>query len=126
MKDKYFHKLTNLAEGNATVAMILWIRSIKEFNDSHFIIESLDIINMASLDGLDSHSLFALSAFIMHDLLAPNELAMVLNDSESNCEMIISRLVSRGLLVKSGNYYELNDLIYRQVVRLLRNRNILL
>jgi len=126
LKDKYFHKLTNLAEGNATVAMILWIRSIKEFNDSHFIIESLDIINMASLDGLDSHSLFALSAFIMHDLLAPNELAMVLNDSESNCEMIISRLVSRGLLVKSGNYYELNDLIYRQVVRLLRNRNILL
>ncbi len=126
LKDKYFNKLTNLAEGNATVAMILWIRSIKEFNDSHFIIESLDIINMASLDGLDSLSLFALSAFIMHDLLAPNELAMVLNDSESNCEMIISRLVSRGLLVKSGEHYELNDLIYRQVVRILRNRNILL
>ncbi|GAB5409404.1 MAG: hypothetical protein BalsKO_17690 [Balneolaceae bacterium] len=125
LQQKYFQKLTNLAEGNATVAMILWIRSIREFNDSHFIIESLDIINMASLDGLDSLSLFALSAFILHDSLSATELSMVLNDSESNCEMIISRLSARGLLVGSKKYYSLNDLIYRQVVRLLRSRNIL-
>lgn len=125
LQEKYFQKLTSLAEGNATVAMILWIRSIKEFNESHFMIESLDIINMASLDGLDSQSLFALSAFILHDSLSPSELAMVLNESESNCEMIISRLSSRGLLVGIKNYYTLNDLIYRQVVRLLRSRNIL-
>ncbi|MEQ9310144.1 MAG: hypothetical protein RLN90_11885 [Balneolaceae bacterium] len=126
LQEKYFHRLTGLAEGNATVAMILWIRSIKEFSESHFVIESLDIINMASLDGLDSLSLFALSAFILHDSLSADELAMILNDSESNCEMIISRLSSRGLLVASNNYYTLNDLIYRQVVRLLRSRNILL
>tara|TARA_R110000868_G_scaffold37111_14_gene131631 strand:- start:41407 stop:44448 length:3042 start_codon:yes stop_codon:yes gene_type:complete len=125
LQGKYFQKLTSLAEGNATVAMILWIRSIKEFNDSHFILESLDIINMASLDGLDSLSLFTLSAFILHDSLTPAELAMVLNDTESNCEMTISRLASRGLLVGSNKYYTVNDLIYRQVVRILRSRNIL-
>lgn len=117
--------ITTLAEGNATVAMIFWIRSIKEFNDSQIRIESLEILNVASLDGLDTISLFALSAFILHDSLTPSELSMIINSNESDCEMMISRLVSRGLLVGTNNYYKLNDLVYRQVVRLLKNRNIL-
>ncbi len=126
LQDKYFEKLTSLAEGNATVAMILWIRSIKEIGEVYFTIESLEFMNTTSLDGLDAHLQFALSAFILHDSLTAHELALILNQSESETEMIVSRLVSRGLLVAhKGGYYALNDLVYRQVVRMLKSRNIL-
>ncbi|MBO6523889.1 MAG: hypothetical protein JJ971_08695 [Balneolaceae bacterium] len=126
LQNKYFEKLTNLAEGNATVAMILWIRSIKEIGEVFFTIESLEFMNTTSLDGLDAQAQFALSGFILHDSLTASELALILNQTESDTEMIISRLASRGLLVaqKSG-YYALNDLVYRQVVRMLKSRNIL-
>lgn len=126
LQNKYFEKLTNLAEGNATVAMILWIRSIKEIGEVYFTIESLEFMNTTSLDGLDAQSQFALCAFILHDSLTAPELALILNQTGSDTEMVVSRLVSRGLLVaqKSG-YYALNDLVYRQVVRMLKSRNIL-
>ncbi len=126
LENKYFDKLTNLAEGNATVGMILWIRSINEINEAYFTIESLEFMNTTSLDGLDRISQFALSAFILHDSLTAKELSSLLNQTESEAEMTVSRLASRGLLVATKeNYYALNDLVYRQVVRLLKNRNIL-
>ncbi len=126
LQNKYFEKLTNLAEGNATVAMILWIRSIKEIGEVFFTIESLEFMNTTSLDGLDAQAQFALSGFILHDSLTASELALILNQTESDSEMTISRLASRGLLVsQKGNYYALNDLVYRQVVRMLKSRNIL-
>lgn len=126
LENKYFEKLTNLAEGNATVGMILWIRSIKDINEAYFTIESLDFMNTTSLDGLDAISQFALSAFILHDSLTAIELASLLNQNESEAEMTISRLASRGLLVtQKDKYFALNDLVYRQVVRLLKSRNIL-
>ena len=126
LENKYFEKLTNLAEGNATVGMILWIRSIRDINEAYFTIESLDFMNTTSLDGLDSVSQFALSSFILHDSLTAVELASLLNQSESEAEMTVSRLASRGLLVpQKDRYFALNDLVYRQVVRLLKSRNIL-
>ncbi|MFV1884393.1 MAG: ATP-binding protein [Balneola sp.] len=126
LENKYFEKLTNLAEGNATVAMILWIRSIKDIDEAYFTIESLDFMNTTSLDGLDTISQFALSAFILHDSLTALELASLLNQNESEAEMTVSRLAYRGLLVaKKDKYFALNDLVYRQVVRLLKSRNIL-
>lgn len=126
LQELFFEKITKLAEGNATVAMIFWIRSIKEFTESHFTIEAFKATDIERLDSLDSTALFALNAFILHDTLNADELALVLNSNKRECEMIISRLTSRGILVpnKKGEF-TLNDLVYRQIVRLLKLRNIL-
>ena len=125
LREKYFEKLGKMAEGNATVAMILWIRSIKEFNESYFTIESFDFVSTDHFDTMDSEVLFSVAAFILHDALTNSELAKVMNASEEDAGMIISRLVSRGILVNNSTYYTLNDLIYRQLVRLLKARNVL-
>ncbi|MDZ7682209.1 MAG: hypothetical protein U5J63_11000 [Fodinibius sp.] len=39
LMDRYFEELTELAEGNASVAMIFWIRSIRDFDDTYFYIQ---------------------------------------------------------------------------------------
>ncbi len=125
LREHYFEKLSRMAEGNATVAMIFWIRSIGEFDDNYFSIQPFDFGETEYLDGLDSVSTFALSAFILHDALTSEELAQVLNISVEESAMVILRLKARGLLVPMGKYHTLNDLIYRQVVRLLKTKNIL-
>lgn len=122
----FFEKLTKVAEGNSTVAMIFWIRAIRDFSDSHFTIEPFNSSATQQLDSLDSLSLFALNAFILHDTLCAKELALAINSSERECQLIISRLSSRGILVQNVDLeYTLNDLIYRQIVRILKIRNIL-
>ncbi|HCD53521.1 MAG TPA: hypothetical protein DEQ34_13820 [Balneolaceae bacterium] len=125
LKERYFEKLAKMADGNASVAMIFWIRSIKEYDDTHFTIEPFDFSSTERLEGFDANALFAMSAFIRHDTLTISELAMILHINTVEAEMVISRLLSRGLLLSTGDFYRLNDLIYRQVVRLLKTKNIL-
>jgi GTPase SAR1 family protein len=125
LQTRFFENLYRIAEGNATVAMIFWIRSIKKVEESHFVIEPFDFNGIDYLAELDANSLFILSAFILHDTLDAEHLAMIMRISPTASEMIISRLRARGLLVFNGTRYCLNDMMYRQIVRLLKSRNIL-
>jgi GTPase SAR1 family protein len=125
LKGKFFDKLTGIAEGNSTVAIIYWVRSIVDFNDNEITLKNLDVSGMDLLSNIESGSLFALSSFVLHDALTPEELGMSLHIPGSEAEMIISRMNTSGLLNRKSGYYSLNKLIYRQVVRVLKNKNIL-
>lgn len=118
-----FERLNRIAEGNTTVAMIYWIRCISKIESADIFIELSESTGIEYLSELDSETLFILAAFVLHDVLDAKQLANCLNYSIIDAETSISRLVSRGLLVELEFGFGLNDLIYRQVVRLLNSRN---
>ncbi|MEX2476915.1 MAG: hypothetical protein WD357_00660 [Gracilimonas sp.] len=123
LKDKYFEKLAKLAEGNPSIAMIFWIRSIKEFDDTHFYINPFEFGTINRIDELESAELFALAAFVLHDTLEPEEMSQILHQPLRECKLMASRLASRSILIKGDHGYMLNHLIYRQVVRVLKEAN---
>ena len=125
LEDRFFEQLWKQAEGNSTAAMIYWIRSIVDFEESHFIIEPHKFSGIEYLQEMDSNSLFILAAFVIHDTLCAPELALVLRISNTSAQMQVSRLQAQGLLVSKGDNFSLNDMVFRQVVRLLKSRNIL-
>lgn len=125
LKNNYFKKLTELAEGNASVAMIFWIRSIKEFDETCCYIQPLEIPSLEMIQNLSLDVLFTLAAFVLHDTLNDEELSMVLNISEEESRLMLNRLQSRGLLEHQGDTYTINHLMYRQIVRVLKDRNII-
>ncbi|MGM0545246.1 MAG: hypothetical protein ACQEST_00880 [Bacteroidota bacterium] len=125
LQEKYFEKLSELAEGNASVAIIFWIRSIRDYDDTCFYIEPLEVKKVEMLDNLSTDVLFTLAAFVLHDTLLDDYLAMVLNTSREESRLMINRLRSRGLLEKKGDLYTINHLVYRQIVRTLKERNII-
>ncbi|MGN8224821.1 AAA family ATPase [Gracilimonas sp. BCB1] len=123
LQDRYFEKLAKLSEGNSSIAMIFWIRSIREYDDTHFYINPFDFTAINRIDELDSTELFALAAFVLHDSLMPEHLAKVLNQPLRDSKLLVSRLTSRSILFKTEHGYMLNHLIYRQVVRVLKEAN---
>jgi hypothetical protein len=123
LQQRYFEKLSKLSEGNATTAMIFWIRSIKEFNDTHFVINPFEFGSTDRISKLESPDLFALAAFVLHDFLNAPELAMIMHQSERDSRLTISRLSSKSILIASEHGYTMNNLIYRQVVRVLKEAN---
>lgn len=123
LQDRYFEKLAKLSEGNSSIAMIFWIRSIREYDDSHFYIDPFDFTAINRIDELDSTELFALAAFVLHDSLMPEHLAKVLNQPLRDSKLLVSRLTSRSILFKTEHGHMLNHLIYRQVVRVLKEAN---
>ncbi|MBO6792528.1 MAG: ATP-binding protein [Balneolaceae bacterium] len=123
LSNEFFNEMFKMAEGNATVAMIYWIRSIQKIEGSFIYMQPKEFEGIQYLSELDSNTLFVINAFVKHDVLTASELKEVMNITTVEAETIISRLYSRGLLVRNEKKYSLNDLIYRQVVRLLKSRN---
>lgn len=123
LRSRYFEKMAKMTEGNASIAMIFWIRSIHEFDDSYFYIMPFDFASINRIDELESPELFVLAAFILHDSLMPEELARIMHYSLPESKLMVSRLNSRSILYRSEDGYMLNHLIYRQVVRVLKEAN---
>ncbi len=125
LQENYFNKLTELAEGNASVAMIFWIRSIREFDDTYCYIQPLEVTSVEMIEDLSPQVLFTLAAFVLHDTLTDENLSMILHITKEESRLIINRLQSRGLLVEREGAYTINHLMYRQIVRVLKERNII-
>lgn len=125
LKEQYFERLGKVAEGNASIAMILWIRSIKDFDDTFFYIEPFYSEAIQRIENLEPPELFTFAAMVLHDMLTPRELSLALNESVQDSKLMISRQVARKILVKEPNGYMLNQLIYRQVLKILKERNLI-
>lgn len=125
LKDAFFEDLTALSEGNASIAMIFWIRSIRDFDDTHFYIKHLEITSVEMIQELKPEVLFTLATVILHDTLTPIELSEVLMFTEQESRLMLVRLKTRGLLKQDGDRYFVNQLMYRQIVRVLKERNII-
>ena len=123
LQDKYFEKMAKLAEGNSSIAMIFWIRSIEKHDDTHFYINPFSFNSINRIDELDSEELFALAAFVLHDSLLPGDLSEIIHQPLRNSKLIVSRLTSRSILYKTDHGFMINQLIYRQVVRVLKEAN---
>lgn len=123
LQNRYFEKLGNLAEGNSSIAMIYWIRSIQDYDETYFNIKPFDFGAINRIEELDSEELFALAAFILHDSLTAPELSYIMHEPLRDSKVMISRLVSRSIITPAEYGYSLNHLIYRQLIRVLKEAN---
>jgi hypothetical protein len=125
VRDDFFKSLSNIAEGNISIALQYWLRSIQN--------TGLDVIEIAPFknvqvtlgDGFTHDDLFTLGALVLHDDLNHTQLAKVLNTNEKDSRLILSKLHARSILVRIDERYYLNQLLYRHVVNMLKSKNII-
>ena len=125
LQQQYFDELTQLAEGNASVAMIFWIRSIRDFDDTYFYIQPLEITSVAMIEELSPTVLFTLAAFVLQDALTAEDLSEIMHITVEESRLLVNRLRSRGLLIQKEDSFTINHLMYRQILRVLKDRNII-
>jgi ABC-type dipeptide/oligopeptide/nickel transport system ATPase subunit len=125
LKEVYFERLSDITEGNTSVASILWLRSIKKVEGRTITISPFQPVNIETLEILKSETLFTLAAIVLHDTLKVAELCRVLNLTLSQSRVLLTRLKARGVLIEEESGFYLNQLVYRQVLRLLKRRNII-
>ncbi|PWN06425.1 hypothetical protein [Rhodohalobacter mucosus] len=125
LADYYFEKLANIAEGNMSVATIFWMQSIKEFDDKRMVIAPIEVADVDRLEVPSRNVLFTLAAFALHDTLNEEQLAMALHEDLNDSRLMIARLRSKGILQATDHGYRMNQLVYRQIIRMLKRRNIL-
>lgn len=125
VRDNFFSKLFKISEGNTSIAMIFWLQSVKEFNSQRFVFQPLEITELDKLEVPSKEVLFTLAALVQHDSLNKQQVAMALHQNPSESSLMLARLKTKGIIYEGSNGYNLNHLVYRQIVRMLKQRNII-
>ncbi|MCG2590890.1 AAA family ATPase [Rhodohalobacter sulfatireducens] len=125
IRKHFFSKLYKVSEGNISIGMILWLKSIKQIDDHQFVFGPIEVTDIDKLEVPSVEVLFTLATIIQHDVLTTDQIAMALDDGSSNSSLMLARLKTKGIILETENGYRLNHLVYRQVIRILKQRNII-
>jgi energy-coupling factor transporter ATP-binding protein EcfA2 len=125
LKKNYFIKLNKFAHNNLSLALLFWLRSTKEVSKDTITIGSLDNLDFSFLSILSREKFFTLSSLLLHGGLTESEHALIFNESIDQSRSILTLLKDDGIIIKEANQYFVNPFLYRQVVNLLQQKNII-
>jgi hypothetical protein len=77
------------------------------------------------LNSLSSEKIFVLQSLVLHDGLRVSDLAKTVHYSIEETTQLTQILYDDGILVKNGDVFLINPLLYRQTVLILQTRNLL-
>lgn len=125
LSDEFFKELYEIAKGNVTVAMLFWITSIKEIRKGELVLSTVLSWDQSPFQKMPADELFTLAAVIQHDGLTVAQHAQVFYQDTSRSLSIITRLKNSGLLIEGKSGFTIQPILYRPIVQVLRNKNIL-
>ena len=125
LQNHFFKQLTELAAGNITVAILLWLRSYTEFTQDKLVIPASIDFDPTFLYKLSPEELFTLIAVLQHDVLNAEHHALVFHQDLQQSLLLLNRMANKGFLVHKSNGYQIHPFLYRPVVRVLKSSNII-
>ncbi|HNP18754.1 MAG TPA: hypothetical protein PKL31_10000 [Fulvivirga sp.] len=125
LKKNYFNDLNKVAKSNISLALIYWLRSTKQATNHTILITSLKDIDFSFMKGLSFEKLNVLNMLLLNDGLTENEVAEVTGQGVQKNRSVLYPLFEDGIIVRHGDTYLINPLLYRQTVTLLKTKNIL-
>ena len=125
LKKEYFSELNKFAKSNISLALLFWMRSTKEVTANAIKISSVVQIDFSFFSTIDSDKVFILYILLLHDGLTVEDAAEILNKPLKEIKLKLLVLLDDGIIIRKGELYQINPLLYRQIVSLLQSKNII-
>lgn len=125
MKNRFFTELHDLAQGNITITLLYWLRSIKTVEKNRLVLSSSVSVDYSFIYQLSTTELFTLGALLQHEMLTVNEHARIFHQSVDESDLLFHALSRKGIIMPSPHGYRIHPFLYRPVVRALKNNHIL-
>jgi hypothetical protein len=125
LEKDFFNSLNKFAQSNVSLALLFWLRSIREIQERKVFINADFEISSTILNSLSSEKIFVLQSLVLHDGLRVSDLAKTVHYSIEETTQLTQILYDDGILVKNGDVFLINPLLYRQTVLILQTRNLL-
>jgi len=123
LQKQFFDKLTLWSSGNVSLSQLYWLHSTMEVTGDTIKIGASFNPDLSFVKSIKSDYLFALHAMLIHDGLNIKAFAGVFNQSESLARNTLMPMLEKGLLIRPGEKFNINPIVFRQVVNLLRSKN---
>lgn len=125
LKNLMFEQLNEFAIGNITIAILFWLRAIKKVTKEELTLSPLIEFDYSFLNQLSGEELFTLGALLHHETITVAQHAHVFRQEIQASDMLLNRMLNKGILVATANGYLIHPLLYRPIVRVLTSKNIL-
>lgn len=123
LRTRFFNELTLRSSGNVSLAQLYWLHSTRSVTEDTITIGSSFGIDLSFIRDIKAEYLFALHALLIHDGLTLEAYAAVYDLPVAECRNILVPMMEKGLLIRPREKYNINPIVFRQVVNLLRSRN---
>jgi hypothetical protein len=123
LQKQFFMNLYRRSNGNISLAQMYWLHSTQSVDEKYIRIAIIGSFDLAFVKTLSSHFLFALQVLLLHDGLTLEDFSLVMNQPESVSRNLLMPMLEKGLLIRPGQKFNINPIIYKDVLGYLVSRN---
>jgi len=124
-EDVYFKRLHKIAGGNIATAILIWLRSIKEFSQAKMVLSTKFEFDFSFLDKLSEEKLLTLGSIVYHEIISVENHSIIFTQNIDKSRLQLENLELEGLVIKNGNGFKIHPFIYRPLIKTLKDVNIL-
>ena len=125
IRKSFFAELSRISDGNIFNAIVLWLNSIMKVEDEKIIMRSYIISEYAFISQLPKDTLFVLAAIIQHDSITIENYMKIFHEDRDSAARMLERLTTNGVLQKKGYGYSIHPFLFKPVVKILKQNNII-
>jgi len=126
LKVAFFKELNRFSDSNISIALLYWLRSTREVKNNTIYIGRLSGFDFSFLKNIESDNILTLHSLIIHERLNLEEHSTLFNQSIDQSRLDLTTLEDRGIINRDEkDSFYINQLLFRQVVNLLKNKNII-
>lgn len=122
---QFFSELNKFADSNISLSLYFWLGSIIRFKDNELFIKKFSSPDFSFLETLSAEKVYTLLLIILHGKVSVDSHAEIYNQEQEKSYRILTILKEDSIVLKKGDYYILNGILYRHVVQLLKSRNLI-
>ncbi len=123
LRKNFFNNLALWSNGNVSLSQLYWLHSTRDVSEDTINIGSSIDIDLSFVKTIKAEYLFALHAILIHDGLTLKAYSEVFSQSESQSRNMLIPMLEKGLLIRPREKFNINPIVFRQVINLLRSRN---
>lgn len=125
LEDKFFLELNEFAGSNIGLSLNFWLQSIHSVEEEHIEMGDFMAPDFGFLENISPEKAYTLLVVVMHGKISVEHHAQIFSQKREKSYKVLTILKEDSILVKKGEYYILNGILFRHVVRVLGNRNLI-
>ncbi len=125
LREEYFNRMHKIVKGNLAQAFLFWMRSTAHVTEDSVYIEYLSSEYFNFLGSMSDKKLMILKFIVLQNGLDSRKFSVLLRLPEEKGRLLLDQLYDDGILVRKDDLYNINPIIYRQVIEQLYLLNIL-
>jgi len=125
LKAQYFSRMHRIVKGNLSQAFLFWMRSTSKVTEDSVYIDYISNEFFNFLGSMTDSKLMILKNIVIHNGITAHKHASLFRIKIEKSRLLLQQLYDDGIIVKTGQVFNINPIIYRQVIGHLYLLNIL-